>query len=68
MIQGCPDCLDHPYQDATYGKKMRVMNNCNLPGDAAGKQTGARCTVCGKVAKAAHVTIPDKPEKKEKKK
>lgn len=51
MIQPCPDCTPHEFQDKTYGNKQRVMNPCKYPGDTS-KFSGARCTVCGKVHKA----------------
>jgi hypothetical protein len=35
-------CIDHEFQDRTYGRGFRVMN----PVMTKGKLTGARCTVC----------------------
>lgn len=40
-IRAHPDCKPHPFQDQTYGNKMRVMN-------PTAKNGGYRCTVCGK--------------------
>lgn len=33
----------HDFQDATYGKNMRVFNVCGK----GSQKTGYRCTVCG---------------------
>ncbi len=43
MIKYCASCKANTYQDAKYGEKMRVMNECKPP--AAG-QIKLRCTVC----------------------
>lgn len=45
VIQYCKDCKEHPYQDAKYGFKMRIMN----PTGKMEKSGKARCTVCGAV-------------------
>jgi hypothetical protein len=43
VIQKCPDCKPHSFQDARYGEKVRVMNPLKK---AAGEQQKVRCTVC----------------------
>lgn len=37
-----PECKPHEYQDATYGRGVRVIN----PVLDQGKVVGGRCTVC----------------------
>ena len=46
-ILKCEPCRPHPYQDATYGKNMRV-HNPNLGEGKTKLGDGWGCTVCSK--------------------
>lgn len=49
MIQKCPNCKPHSFQDTRYGEKVRVMNPLKK---VLEQQQEVRCTICGAVAKS----------------
>lgn len=58
VIQYCPNCKEHPFQDQKYGKSMRVHN----PQGKMDKGGQCKCTVCGAVSsiKEKSLVIPKK--------